>query len=56
MQHLAHSVYSQDYSGIQSGSLPWLSSLTVESVLVRRLRHRWSKVDYRILPLPTPYL
>ncbi len=35
--------------------LPWLSSLTVESVLVWRLRHRWSPKDYRILPLPLEY-
>ncbi len=35
--------------------LPWLSSLTVGPVLVRRLRHRWSTGDYCILPLPPAY-
>ena len=34
---------------------PWASSLTVGSVLVRRLRHWWSSEDYRILPLPPEY-
>ncbi len=35
---------------------PTASSLTVGSVLVGRLRHRWSSKDYRISPLPLEYL
>ncbi len=50
-QHLVHIVYSVDYQGIQSCSLPTLSRLSVSIWPGARLRHRCSSRYLQISPL-----
>jgi len=52
---LVGNVYSRDYDGIWSSSIPRLSFLINENVLVKRFRCGSSLVNPRISPLTTKY-
>ncbi len=60
-RHLVFIVYGQDYRGIQSLSLPWLSSMSVSYGPAERLRHwcssRYLRISplHREFPLPLPH-
>ena len=51
LPHLVSIVYGQDYRGIKSRSLPWLSRLSVRFSPESRLRHWCSSQYLRISPL-----